>query len=268
MDVHPSGGNIHSPSIMCGVARPAEPIQRDAVVRTALAIIDDVGIDAFGLERLAAELNIRAPSLYYHFQGKAEILREVALRLTMDVPVPHEPPTRQWQSWFIEMTGNFRRAVLDHPLAAPLLVQYYPRRFALITYERGARILERAGIPLDQHVLIFEGLDQLTFGSALITAARRTSSDRDLYPGVDSEREPHLARIVAANELDDDALFAETIRMYLSSFRAVRQRRTEPKPAAAKPKPAAAKPKPAAAKPKPAGAKPKPAAAKAKRKTT
>jgi AcrR family transcriptional regulator len=206
------------------VARPSQPIiQRDVVVRTALAIIDEVGIDDFGLERLAAELNVRAPSLYHHFRSKADILAEVARLVTTDVRVPDEPAMSRWPDWFVEIATRFRRSVLRHPNAAPLLVQFFPRRFTLATYERGARLLEQAGIPLEQHTVIFEGLDQLTFGAALIAAARRTSGNDDLYPDLDAEREPHLARSVAAGSLADEALFQESVRAYLRGFRSVRR---------------------------------------------
>jgi AcrR family transcriptional regulator len=180
-----------------------------------LAIIDEVGIEDFGLERLASELNIRAPSLYYHFSGKAEILSEVAGLVTLEVRVPREPEAERWADWFVEIATRFRRAVLRHPKAAPLLVQYFPRRFALATYERGSILLEKAGVPARQHVMIFEGLDGLGFGAALIGALRDTNGNDDLFPGLDADGHPHLFRSAAANELDHEQLFRESLYSFL-----------------------------------------------------
>lgn len=65
---------------------------------------------------------------------------------------------------------------------------------------------------------MFEGLDQLTFGSALIEAARRTSGTGALYPGLDPQREPYLAQAVEAGEPDTAALFENSVRTYLRGF--------------------------------------------------
>lgn len=90
------------------MARTTRPsIQPDKVIRTALKIIDDVGIDDLLLERLAKELDIRAPSLYYHFRGRAHILSEVARVIIVDVRLPDEPPPHEWQRWFIDVTNRF-----------------------------------------------------------------------------------------------------------------------------------------------------------------
>src|SRR5487761_547473 len=112
------------------MGRPARPrIVRETVVRTALQMIDDDGLDRFGLEALAARLQVRAPSLYYHFKGKEAILREVARLITFEADPPAEPDAHDWKWWFLETTSSFRRSVLRHPKAAPLLLQFYPRGF-------------------------------------------------------------------------------------------------------------------------------------------
>ena len=198
------------------LGRPSPPlINRAEVVSTALAIIDEVGIQDFGLERLAAEMNIRAPSLYYHFNGKAEILSEVARLVTIEVRVPRQPPVDRWHDWFVEIAMRFRQSVLRHPNAAPLLVQYFPRRFALTTYERGASLLQRVGVPTDLHAVIFEGLDAIAFGGALIAAVRGAD---DLYPGLDPDAQPAQAAAAAANRRNDEQMQREALHRFLSSI--------------------------------------------------
>lgn len=181
----------------------------------AVKLIDEDGIEAFGLERLAKELGVRAPSLYHHFSGKAEILAQVARLVTFEVAVPTEPPSDQWQDWFVEISTRFRRAVLRHPNAAPLLVQYFPRRFTLSTYERGTRLLRDSGVPVELHALIFEGLDKLTFGWALFSALSRSEGVSELFPGVDPDRDPGLMLATEKNPWGDEELFREAIRSFL-----------------------------------------------------
>ena len=198
------------------MARPTEPlITRNAAVATALKLIDESGIEGFGVERLAQELGVRAPSLYHHFSGKAEILAQVARLVTFEVVVPTEPASDRWQDWLVEISTRFRRAVLRHPNAAPLLVQYFPRRFTLSTYERGTRLLLDSGVPVELHALIFEGLDRLTFGWALFSALSRSQGVTELFPGIDPDRDPGLILASEKNPWSDEELFREAIRSFL-----------------------------------------------------
>jgi AcrR family transcriptional regulator len=58
------------------------------VFQTSLRIIDEEDLGALSLLRLARELNVRGPSLYYHFDDKAEILRAVGARHRAGDPAP------------------------------------------------------------------------------------------------------------------------------------------------------------------------------------
>ena len=46
--------------------------------QTGRQACDREGLDAFSLPRLARELSVQTPSLYYHFRDRADILRTVA----------------------------------------------------------------------------------------------------------------------------------------------------------------------------------------------
>jgi AcrR family transcriptional regulator len=52
-------------------------ITREAVIDKARALIEAEGLDQVSLNRLAAALNVKAPSLYRYFDGKAALLRAV-----------------------------------------------------------------------------------------------------------------------------------------------------------------------------------------------
>ena len=105
--------------------------------------------------------------------------------------------------------------MLRHPNAAPLLVQYFPRRFTLSTYERGALLLQRAGVPVELHAMILEGLDDLAFALSARSAARRTGGQTELYPDLDPARQPNLHRAAEAKAGTDEELFREAVRSFL-----------------------------------------------------
>lgn len=59
------------------MARPSQPlIDRERVIETALSLIDAEGLAASSLPRRARELGVKTPSLYHHFDDRAEIMAE------------------------------------------------------------------------------------------------------------------------------------------------------------------------------------------------
>ena len=56
-------------------------LDRAAIVDSALGLLDRVGIDGLSTRKLAAELGIRGPSLYWHFKNKRQLLDHMAERM-------------------------------------------------------------------------------------------------------------------------------------------------------------------------------------------
>jgi len=59
---------------------PRAGLDTERVVDAASAIADADGLDAVTLARVAGGLGVRAPSLYNHVDGRAGLLRALALR--------------------------------------------------------------------------------------------------------------------------------------------------------------------------------------------
>ncbi|MBX9245693.1 TetR/AcrR family transcriptional regulator [Actinotalea ferrariae] len=79
-------------------------LTRDAVLRRAVAIADEHGVEALTMRRLAEELGVEAMSLYHHVRGKDGILDgalELVLDEMLDAVSRLEPPDladpRDWQ---------------------------------------------------------------------------------------------------------------------------------------------------------------------------
>ena len=52
-------------------------VDRETIVRTARSLIEADGLEQVSLNRLAAALGIKAPSLYHHVKNKTDLLRAV-----------------------------------------------------------------------------------------------------------------------------------------------------------------------------------------------
>lgn len=59
---------------------------RDSVARTALALLDEVGLADLSMRRIAARLDVQPSALYWHFSSKQELLAELADRITAVLP--------------------------------------------------------------------------------------------------------------------------------------------------------------------------------------
>ena len=196
--------------------RPSSPlISHDAVVEASLRIIDRESLDAFSLPRLARELNVQTPSLYYHFRDRADILRTVARAIVLESRVPAPDARRTWVDWFVGISLSFRRAVLSHRNAAPILLEFMPRDVLIWNYELGVQILAAVGVPPEARIGVIDGLDTLTLGASLAEAARSPARAGQVFANVDADAEPMLADALAANTRTAEQLFADSIRSFL-----------------------------------------------------
>ncbi|WP_217584285.1 TetR family transcriptional regulator [Microbacterium sp. GbtcB4] len=59
---------------------------RESVARTALALLDEVGLADLSMRRIAARLDVQPSALYWHVANKQELLADLADRITATVP--------------------------------------------------------------------------------------------------------------------------------------------------------------------------------------
>jgi AcrR family transcriptional regulator len=197
--------------------RPASPlISHDAVVEASLRIIDSDGLDAFSLPRLARELNVAAPSLYHHFADRADILRTVARAIVLETRLPDPATCASWVDWFVGISLAFRRAVLSHRNAAPVLLQFMPRDLLVRNCEIGVQVLAQLGVPPGQRIGVIDGLDTLTLGASLAAAAKSPAQAGQVFPSADPDTAPMLAQEIAGNRRTAEELFADSVRSFLA----------------------------------------------------
>ncbi|MFM9376021.1 TetR family transcriptional regulator [Gordonia sp. VNK21] len=197
--------------------RPSTPlISRKTAVAASIEIIDQDGLEAFSLPRLAKHLGVRAPSLYHHFSDKNEILTEVARYIAgTSVRRPRMRPGPDWPEYFVALALNFRQSILKHRNAAPVLLQYLPRDLFVPTYEETAEFLLASGVPAALHVQILDGMETLAIGAVLMEAMRPTGTRQTIFPNVDPESQPLLTDALAENPLTRRQLFESMVRSFL-----------------------------------------------------
>lgn len=130
-------------------------IDKQTVVRTALTLLDEVGSDGLTMRVLAKALNVQAPTLYWHFPSKRDLLDQMADALIAPVAgmvnVTTEPDDVLWS--------------LATALRATLLSRRDGARVYAGTYVMGENVLAVADIALA--ALLCKGLTQQTAVDAM-----------------------------------------------------------------------------------------------------
>lgn len=223
------------------LARPKSPlISRSNAAQAAIAVLDDVGMEGFSLALVAKKLSVQPPSLYHHFKDKNELLQEVVRELLAGLP-PLINAMHPFEERLVNVCVVTRRTLLQHPNAAMLILQFFPRRLLLAAYEAA---VAADPLPPEYHLAVIEGTEKLTFGSSLFAAAAMSRGIKHM-PEFDAAKLPNLARAITANPLDDEALFAETIRCFLTGIAERARTSTFGKPMRTGSVPAAIRDKPA-----------------------
>ena len=60
-------------------------LTKESIIESAMALIEEHGIDRFSLRKLAQKLNCEAMSIYYHVKNKEQIFAEIVDRLILKI---------------------------------------------------------------------------------------------------------------------------------------------------------------------------------------
>jgi TetR/AcrR family tetracycline transcriptional repressor len=115
-------------------------VTRDDVIHTAIQLLQEVGLDGLTLRRLATELGISAPTLYWHVKDKRELLDLMAEAMARDSR-EQMPPFPDGLEWWEQIAESMRR-----------------RYLGILAYRDGARVVAGnrptdASLPMIEHYL-------------------------------------------------------------------------------------------------------------------
>ena len=104
---------------------PRGTLNRERTVTAALELLDEEGLDALSMPRLAHRLGVGTMSLYSHLEGKDDLLDAVVNRVfeTVIPPSGHRGDVGR----VVDNFREFRRVALEHPAVGRLLVDRLTR---------------------------------------------------------------------------------------------------------------------------------------------
>lgn len=157
-------------------------LDKRQIVREAIMLLREDGIDKLSMRKLAARLDIRAPTLYWYFPDRSSILRQVIIQLLQEV-IEQVPNCDTWQEWLYEFGQSLWRINRDAPFATLLLQSAEVNDatvvdLALKTLRRRSRLFG-----VDERIFLraHSDINALTTGYAVFWHARVTDQLSGLF---------------------------------------------------------------------------------------
>ncbi|MEO8697716.1 MAG: TetR/AcrR family transcriptional regulator C-terminal domain-containing protein [Acidimicrobiales bacterium] len=125
--------------------RMSVPLDKDLVVRAALELLDDGGLDAFNMRALAQRLGTFPATVYWHVGHRNEVLSAVFEVVLDEVELP-DSAVVVWDEWLSQFAHEYRRVMHRHPtLGAWVASHLYSRVTAPTVTECILAVLHRGG---------------------------------------------------------------------------------------------------------------------------
>src|SRR5438105_4846468 len=151
---------------MAAETEPRFPLSRDRILRTALDLADESGIEALTMRRLGQALGFEAMSLYNHVTNKDDVLDGILDLVLAETEPP--APTGDWDAAVRRSAISVHQALRRHPWACPLLFSAAHVRPARLRYmDLLLGRLREAGFSAETTYHAYHVLDAHIFGFAL-----------------------------------------------------------------------------------------------------
>jgi AcrR family transcriptional regulator len=190
---------------------PRIPLSRERVLRAAVKIADECGIQALTMRRLADEVGAEAMSLYYHVANKEEVLdgiADVVVGEINDVVGRLDVPSAGagWKNAVRRRILAAREVLLRHPWAPGVFETRSAMSPAVLEYHDALIGLMRDGgfsNDLCHHALHALGSRALGFAQELFDPGDATSEEAAAAFAGMADRLPHLAGMLMEVAHDD-----------------------------------------------------------------
>jgi TetR/AcrR family tetracycline transcriptional repressor len=215
-------------------------LDRTQVVKAAIELLDEVGLDGLTLRRLAQDLGVQAPALYWHFKNKQELLDQMVYVIsTAEAPLRQPSDGEAWDHWLAERARDIRRSINRHRDGAMLVASTHPQAGQWQDIENSLGVLVDAGMTPADALRAMLTVGNYVSGFTLEEQADRTrgATTSDLGPADFEEAlrafddYPRLS--AALREVGDpqsDSAFEAGLQVVLDGLRARARRSAESTP--------------------------------------
>ena len=185
-----------------------EPLTKERILRAAVALADEGGVDSFSMRRVAQELGVVPMALYKHVANKDEMLDGMVDVVVGEIDPPLEDA--DWRTAIRERVLSARRALLRHPWASKVIESRTNPTPTVIGYmDAMIGILRNGGFSIDltHHAMHAMGSRMLGFSQELFDD---TPDDPPAVQAIAmqwmAETYPYISEMAAAISHDDESV--------------------------------------------------------------
>jgi TetR/AcrR family transcriptional regulator, tetracycline repressor protein len=101
--------------------RTREPLTRERVIEAAMRVMDEEGLEAVSMRRVAREVGVEAMSLYHHVEDKEDLLDGICEHVMAQFDFPE--PVEDWAENCRRGARAWRRLLQAHPAVMRLFAE-------------------------------------------------------------------------------------------------------------------------------------------------
>jgi AcrR family transcriptional regulator len=184
------------------------PLSRDRVLRAAVALADDAGIDSVSMRRLAQELGVVPMALYEHVANKDELLDGMVDVIVGEI----DPPAHgaDWKDAIRQRILSARRSLLRHRWASQVVETRPHATPVVLDYMDSLIGMFRAGgfsVDLTHHVMHALGTRMWGFTQEVFPTPAPPADPAEraaMFDGF-AARYPHIIEMATASAHDEES---------------------------------------------------------------
>jgi AcrR family transcriptional regulator len=191
--------------------QPRMPLSKQRVLRAAVALADQGGVDALSMRKLAQQLDVVPMALYKHVANKDELLDGMIDVVVGEIDPP--PSGADWKTAIRQRVLSARSALLRHPWASRVIESRTRPTPTVVEYMDSMIGLFRAGgfsIDLTHHAMHAMGSRLLGFTQELFDDT--TNADPEMQADMLRElagRYPSITELVMAITHDEASVVGQ-----------------------------------------------------------
>ena len=182
-------------------------LSREQVLRAAIALADEGGIESVTMRRLGEQVGVEAMSLYNHVANKVDLLDGMIDGVFGEVELP--PGDTDWRSAMRQRAISLRHVLARHRWAIGLMEsRSAPGPATLRHHDAVIGTLRRAGFSIELVAHAYSALDSYIYGFALHerglpfdTPEETAQVAQAMLDGFAAADYPHLAELATQHVL-------------------------------------------------------------------
>jgi AcrR family transcriptional regulator len=177
-------------------------LSRERVLRAAVTLADEGGIESLTMRRLGQQLGVEAMSLYKHVSNKDDVLDGIVDLVLGDIDVP--PSGTPWREAMRARAVSAHEVLLAHPWAALQIMSRFNIGLGMTRYlDATLGRLREGGFSIEGALDAWHTLDSHIYGFTLqelglpFAAEEAPQVSADVLPSLDAGQFPHVVEVIS-----------------------------------------------------------------------